>query len=73
MLSRAAATKRFTGSEIRRSLENRGIVVRAASMAVLAEEADPAYKNVDKVAEVSNAVGIATYVARLVPIAVIKG
>jgi len=73
MLSRAAATKRFTGAEIRRDLEGRGIVVRAASMTVLAEEADPAYKNVDKVAEVSNAVGIATYVARLVPIAVVKG
>jgi len=73
MLSRAAATKRFTGAEIRRDLESRGIVVRAASMTVLAEEADPAYKNVDKVAEVSNAVGIATYVARLVPIAVVKG
>ncbi|MEM1586662.1 MAG: RtcB family protein [Candidatus Bathyarchaeia archaeon] len=73
MLSRAAATKRFTGSEIKRNLESRGIVVRAASMAVLAEEADPAYKNVDRVAEVSNAVGIATYVARLVPLAVVKG
>ncbi|MEM2029088.1 MAG: RtcB family protein, partial [Candidatus Bathyarchaeia archaeon] len=73
MLSRAAATRRFTGGEIRRQLESRGIVVRAASMTVLAEEADPAYKNVDRVAEVSNAVGIATFVARLVPIAVVKG
>ncbi|MEM1606531.1 MAG: RtcB family protein [Candidatus Bathyarchaeia archaeon] len=73
MLSRAAATKRFTGGEIRRQLESRGIVVRAASMTVLAEEADPAYKNVDKVAEVSNAVGIATFVARLIPMAVVKG
>ncbi|MBS7649237.1 RtcB family protein [Candidatus Bathyarchaeota archaeon] len=73
MLSRAAATRRFAGSEIKRSLESRGIVVRAASMTVLAEEADPAYKNVDRVADVSNAVGIATYVARLIPLAVVKG
>lgn len=73
MLSRAAATRRFTGAEIRRDLESRGIVVRAASLAVLAEEADLAYKNVDRVAEVSNAVGIATFVARLLPIAVVKG
>ncbi|MCX8170789.1 MAG: RtcB family protein [Candidatus Bathyarchaeota archaeon] len=73
MLSRAAATKRFTGGEIKRQLESRGIVIRAASMVVLAEEADPAYKNVDRVAEVSNAVGIATFVARLVPMAVVKG
>jgi tRNA-splicing ligase RtcB len=39
----------------------------------LAEEADPAYKNVDVVAEVSDQIGIATKVARLVPIAVVKG
>ena len=47
--------------------------MRAASAVVLAEEADPAYKNVDKVAEVSDKVGIATRVARLLPIAVTKG
>jgi len=40
---------------------------------VLAEEADPAYKNVDIVADVSHKVGIATKVARLVPLAVVKG
>jgi tRNA-splicing ligase RtcB len=39
----------------------------------LAEEADPAYKDVDVVAEVSDKIGIATEVARLVPIAVVKG
>lgn len=73
MLSRRAATRRFAGSQVRRSLESRGIVVRAASMTVLAEEADPAYKDVDRVAKVSNSVGIATYVARLLPMAVVKG
>ena len=40
---------------------------------VLAEEADLAYKDVDVVAEVSDKVGIATKVARLVPLAVVKG
>jgi len=40
---------------------------------VLAEEADPAYKDVDRVVAVSDAVGIAKRVARLVPLAVIKG
>ncbi len=73
MLSRAAAKKRFYGGDVRRSLEQRGITVRAASTVVLAEEADPAYKNVDAVADVSHKVGIATKVARLVPIAVVKG
>ena len=73
MMSRAAAKRRFWGGDIRKGLENRGIVVRSASAVALAEEADPAYKNVDKVAEVSHNIGIATYVARLVPLAVIKG
>lgn len=73
MLSRTAAKRRFWGGDIKKALEQRGIVVRAASSVVLAEEADPAYKNVDVVAEVSDKVGIATKVARFVPIAVVKG
>jgi tRNA-splicing ligase RtcB len=73
MMSRSAAKRRYWGGDIRKSLEKRGIVVRAASPAVLAEEADPAYKSVDVVAGVSDQIGIATKVARLAPIAVIKG
>ena len=73
MMSRSAAKRKFWGGEIKTALEKRGIVVRAASTMVLAEEADPAYKNVDVVADVSDQVGIATKVARLVPIAVVKG
>ena len=73
MMSRAAAKRRFYGGDVKRTLEKRGIVVRAASQVVLAEEADPAYKDVDRVAEVSHNVGIATKVARMVPLAVVKG
>jgi tRNA-splicing ligase RtcB len=73
MMSRTAAKRNYWGADIKRALEQRGIYVRAASSIVLAEEADPAYKNVDAVAEVSDKVGIATKVARLVPMAVVKG
>jgi len=73
MMSRAAAKRQFWGGEIKKTLEQRGIVVRSASAVVLAEEADPAYKDVDRVADVSDKVGIATAVARLVPLAVVKG
>jgi tRNA-splicing ligase RtcB len=73
MMSRNAAKRRFWGGDIKKALEQRGIYVRAASSVVLAEEADPAYKNVDIVAEVSDKVGIATKVARMVPLAVVKG
>ncbi|MCJ7423969.1 RtcB family protein [Candidatus Bathyarchaeota archaeon] len=73
MMSRTAAKRNYRGVDIKKALEQRGIYVRAASSVVLAEEADPAYKNVDVVAEVSDKIGIATKVARLVPIAVVKG
>lgn len=73
MLSRAAAKRQFWGSDIAKKLEARGILVKAASMTVLAEEADQAYKDIDQVAKVSNDVGIATLVARLTPIGVTKG
>jgi len=73
MMSRTAAKRRFWGGDVKKALEERGIVVRAASSVVLAEEADPAYKDVDKVVEVSDKVGIATRVVRLVPIGVVKG
>ncbi len=73
MMSRTAAKRNYWGADIKRGLERRGIVVRSVSSIVLAEEADPAYKNVDAVAEVSDRIGVATKVARLVPIAVVKG
>jgi len=73
MMSRSAAKRKFWGAEVKKALEQRGIVVRAASQVVLAEEADPAYKSVDRVVEVSDKIGIATKVARLVPISVVKG
>jgi tRNA-splicing ligase RtcB len=73
MLSRSAAKRRFWGKDVARRLKERGILVRAASMKVLAEEADSAYKDIDEVAKVSNDLGIATLVARLRPIGVTKG
>ncbi|NWF86679.1 RtcB family protein [Candidatus Bathyarchaeota archaeon] len=73
MLSRSAAKRRFWGGDVKKALEQRGIVVRSASSVVLAEEADPAYKSVDMVADVSDKVGIATKIVRFVPLAVVKG
>jgi tRNA-splicing ligase RtcB (3'-phosphate/5'-hydroxy nucleic acid ligase) len=73
MMSRSAAKRQYWGGDIKAALEKRGIVVRSASDSVLAEEADPAYKDVDIVADVSDKIGIATKVVRLVPMAVVKG
>jgi tRNA-splicing ligase RtcB len=73
MLSRSEAKRRFWGGDVEKKLKERGILVRAASSQVLAEEADLAYKDIDRVAKVSNDVGIGILVARLVPLGVTKG
>ncbi len=72
-MSRGAAKRKFWGGDIKKALENRGIVVRAASASVLAEEADLAYKDVNQVVEVSDKLGIATKVCKLTAIGVVKG
>ena len=72
-LSRSAAKRTTTGAQLRRELEARGIVVRCPSNASLAEEAPLAYKDVDRVAEVVELAGLATRVARLRPVGVVKG
>jgi len=73
VLSRRQAKKRVEGTQLRASLEAQGIAVRARSLSGLAEEAPIAYKDVDEVVKVVQAVGIARKVARLKPVAVIKG
>lgn len=73
IMSRTQAKKRVRGGQLREELEARGIVVRPGSMSGLAEEAPIAYKDVDQVVSVVHGAGIARKVARLVPIAVIKG
>jgi tRNA-splicing ligase RtcB len=73
VMSRAKAKKEVRGESLRNQLESHGIHVRAGSMAGLAEEAPQAYKDVDDVVETVAGAGIARKVARLVPVAVIKG
>ncbi len=72
-MSRKKARKRMRGITLREELEGRGIHIRAGSMPGLAEEAPAAYKDVDRVVNVVHSAGIAKKVARLKPIAVIKG
>ena len=72
-MSRTAAKKVKHGSEVRKELEDQGIVVRCAGLGELAEEAPHAYKDVDRVVDVVHNAGLARKVARLVPLGVIKG
>ncbi len=73
VMSRSKAKHSVRGEELKRELEQDGIHVRAGSMAGLAEEAPEAYKNVDLVIEAVSGAKIARKVARLRPVAVIKG
>ncbi|NLW84402.1 MAG: RtcB family protein [Phycisphaerae bacterium] len=72
-MSRNAATKQFHGKEVVGRLAAQGILIRSRSMRGIAEEAPGAYKDVSEVVEVAHQVGLARKVARLVPLACIKG
>lgn len=73
VMSRSQAKKRIRGDRLKGELEASGIHIRAGSMPGLAEEAPQAYKDVDAVVETVSGAHIARKVARLVPLAVIKG
>lgn len=72
-MSRARAKREVHGEKLRQELEAKGIHVRAGSMAGLAEEAPSAYKDVDAVVQTVVGANIARKVARLRPVAVVKG
>jgi tRNA-splicing ligase RtcB len=73
VMSRHEALSRFRGEQISKDLGARGIEVKATSWQGLAEEACAAYKDVDEVVRVSHQLGIGNMVAKVVPIAVMKG
>ncbi len=72
-MSRSAARRNYTTESVRKNLELKGVYIKALSREGMVEETPEAYKDVDSVVEVSHSLGIATKVARLVPIGVIKG
>jgi tRNA-splicing ligase RtcB len=72
-MSRVKAKKMVRGSTLRQELETRGIIIRSDSDPGLAEEAPLAYKDVEEVVSVVEQAKLARIVARLVPLAVVKG
>jgi len=72
-MSRTRARKNYTESQVRKYLTDKGIVVKALTRDGVVEEAPQAYKDVDSIVNVSHELGIATKVAKLLPIGVIKG
>jgi tRNA-splicing ligase RtcB len=72
-MSRTGARREITGAQLRRRLEEQGIVVRCPTDRGLAEEAPFAYKDVERVVAVVEAAGLAARVAQLLPLGVLKG
>jgi len=73
VMSRAQAKRTWYGKTLKEELEAQGIYLRTSSWAGAAEEAPGAYKDIDEVAQVTEGVGLAKRVARLRPLAVVKG
>ena len=72
-MSRHAAVRAVSGQEVINRLKQKGIVIKCYSMKGIAEEAPIAYKDVEEVVDVIHNAGLSKKVARLVPLAVIKG
>jgi tRNA-splicing ligase RtcB len=72
-MSRHAAKKNISAEQLIRQLEEKGIHIRGASRSGLTEEKPDAYKDVDAVVEVVHNAGIASKVAKMIPMGVIKG
>ena len=72
-MSRGAPKRKYNEESVKNALEARGIYVKALTREGIVEETPEAYKDVDTIADISHNLGIATKVARLVPLGVIKG
>ncbi len=71
--SRSQAKRETTAKQLLHDLQGKKILVKAQSRSGLVEEKPDAYKDVSQVVEVVQKAGIATKLAKLVPLAVMKG
>jgi tRNA-splicing ligase RtcB len=72
-MSRMQAKRTWRGGPLIEELASRGILIKAHSASGVAEEAPGAYKDVEEVARVAEEAGLSARVARLRPIACVKG
>ena len=72
-MGRREAKRQFHGETIKKELRGRGIYIKTASNAGLAEEAGGAYKDIDQVVEAVDRAGLSKKIVRLRPIGNIKG
>ncbi len=73
VMSREQAKRRWSGKEIARKLEQKGIYAHPASWVVMAEESPDAYKDVGQVVNATHGAGLSLKVAKMIPLGVVKG
>ncbi|MBU0671761.1 MAG: RtcB family protein [Candidatus Margulisbacteria bacterium] len=73
LMSRSAASRKFSPGQLTAELEKQGILVRSATRKGLVEEAPGAYKDVREVVDVVHNSGLARKIARMRPMCVVKG
>jgi tRNA-splicing ligase RtcB (3'-phosphate/5'-hydroxy nucleic acid ligase) len=72
-LGRREAKRRIRPEDLKHQLDEAGVLVKAGKMSLLVEEAPQAYKDVSEVVDVCEGAGLSAKVARLRPLAVLKG
>jgi len=72
-MSRTFAKANLVASEVKRELEEHGVLIKAGSEKGIVDEAPAAYKDVNEVVRVSDELGIGRKVVRLRPLLVVKG
>ena len=72
-MSRHQATRKVRPDKLMKNLKERGVIIKCRTMRGIAEEAPIAYKNIEEVIEIVHNAGLAKKVAKLLPLAVIKG
>jgi len=73
VMSRHEALRQFRGEKIKQELSKKNIEIEAGGWKSIAEEAPGVYKDIDEVVRVSHEAGIGNLVAKVRPVAVMKG
>jgi tRNA-splicing ligase RtcB len=73
VLGRNEAKRRIDVRDLRRQLDEAGVLVKAGKPSLLVEEAPQAYKDVSEVVAACEGAELSARVARLRPLAVLKG
>ena len=72
-MSRKAALKLISGQKVINELKSKGIIIKYQNNRRIAEESSFAYKDVEQIAETVHQAGLSKKIAKLKPLAVIKG